>query len=163
MKITSTKPTAPTASTEPASVTNARRSLTALATTAAAKVMVAQAATPQVPVTAQHPLLKGFGDALGMGLGVAVTEALRLVPSWNTPVLGANGQPAQQIPGATRIGNNDILKRNEEVVGPQIAALVAKVPAGALHDLLAGVAAGATAAPGTTYRIDSALKDAFEG
>ena len=148
---------------DPKSVADARRSLSSLATTAVAKTIVAQSATPSVPVTSQHPLLQGFGQALGMGLGVVVTEALRLVPSWNTPVLGADGQPAQDVPGATRIGNNDILKRHEEVVGPQVSALVAKLPPGAVHDLLAGFAAGATAAPGESYKIDSMLTDAFEG
>ncbi len=148
---------------EPKALVDARRSLSALATQAVAKTIVVQSAAPKVPVTGQHPLLQDFGQALGMGLGVVVTEALRLVPSWNTPVLGADGQPAaQDVPGATRIGNNDILKRHEEVVGPQVSALVAKLPPGAVHDLLAGFASGATAAPGTSYRIDSALAYAFE-
>jgi hypothetical protein len=151
-----------TRASEPKVLADARRSLSALATTAVAKTIVAQSAKPKVPVTGQHPLLQDFGQALGMGLGVVVTEALRLVPSWNTPVLGANGKPAQDVPGATRIGNNDILKRHEEVVGPQVSALVAKLPPGAVHDLLAGFASGATAAPGASYRIDSALADAFE-
>ena len=165
MKINSQpKPTAlRTASAEPKAVADARRSLSTLATKAVTQTITAQSATPNTPVTGQHPLLQGFGQALGMGLGVVVTEALRLVPSWNTPVLGSNGKPAAEVPGATRIGHNDILKRDEEVVGPKVAALVAKLPAGAVHDLLAGFAAGATAAPGATYRIDSAITDAFEG
>jgi hypothetical protein len=164
MKINSQpKPIAAPAVTERKAVADARKKLTALATTAVTKTIAAQAATPNVPVTAQHPLLKGFGQALGVGLGVVVTEALRLVPSWNTPVVGANGQQVSQVPGATRVGNNPILKRDEEVVGPQVSALVAKLPPGAVHDLLAGFAAGATAAPGDTYRIDSAITDAFEG
>ncbi|MBS2028479.1 MAG: hypothetical protein JST54_11285 [Deltaproteobacteria bacterium] len=159
-----TQPPKPVAAAEPKALTAARSKLTALATTAAAKTIVAQSqsAQPQAPVTVQHPLLKQFGDALGMGLGVIVTEALALVPSWNTPVLGADGKPVNDVPGATRIGNHDILKRHEEVVGPQVAALVQKMPPGAVHDLLAGFAEGATAAPGTSYRLESKIEDSFE-
>jgi len=167
MKIGSSpsQPAKPVTAAEPKAVTAERNQLSALATTAAAKTIVSQSqsATPQAPVTVQHPLLKQFGDALGMGLGVVVTEALRAIPSWNAPVLGADGKPVADVAGATRIGNHDILKRHEEVVGPQVAALVQKMPPGAVHDLLAGFAEGATAAPGTTYRLESKIEDTFEG
>ena len=164
MKIRANVPASvkPEAVAEPAKTVAARKSLSAIATAAAVKTIAAQSATPSPPVTGQHPLLQKFGEALGMGLGVVVTEALRAIPSWNAPVLGADGKPVADVPGATRIAGHDILKRHEEVVGPQVAALVAKMPAGAVHDLLAGFAQGATVAPGTSYRLDSAIADAFE-
>ncbi|HEY4223668.1 MAG TPA: hypothetical protein VGO62_20065, partial [Myxococcota bacterium] len=132
----------------------ARKALTAQATEAAAHAVAAG--------NPQHPLLEKFGDALGMALGVVVTEALALVPSWNTRVLDQNGKPATSVPGADRIGDHDILKRHQEVVGPQIEALVEKMAPGAVHDLLAGLARGATAAPGTSYRIEAAVEDALK-
>lgn len=67
-----------------------------------------------------HPLLSRFGEHLGMTLGVIITEALALKPSWNTPVLDAKGTPVKSIPGADRIGEHDLLKRHQEVVGPKI-------------------------------------------
>jgi hypothetical protein len=139
-----------------------RQALAGLATKAVAQTIVANTNNPGATITSQHPLLQDFGDALGMGLGVIVTEALRAIPSWNQPVLGPDGKPVDSVPGATRIGNNDILKRHEEVVGPQVAALVAKLPPGMLHDLLQGFADGATAAPGASYRLESAIADTFE-
>ena len=94
-----------------------------------------------------------------MGLGVIVTEALAAVPSWNRPVLDAQGQPVASVEGADRIGNHDILKRHEEVVGPKVSALVEKLAPGAIHDLLLGFGKGATAAPGESYRLESVVED----
>jgi hypothetical protein len=110
-----------------------------------------------------HPLLTKAGQDLGLALGVGVTEGLSLVPSWNQPVLDANGKPVASVPGAERIGDHDILKRHEEVVGPQLAALDQKLPPGALHDFIGGLATGATAAPGTSYRLEAHLSDALDG
>src|SRR5439155_27381168 len=80
-----------------------RRALAGLASAAVAKAIAEHAAAP-APVTGRHPLLERFGEALGMGLGVIVTEALSAVPSWNKPVLDDQGQPVTQVEGATRIG-----------------------------------------------------------
>ena len=135
-----------------------RQALTRIATEAAAK-----AAAQGGAVTAGHPLLERFGESLGMGLGVVVTEALALVPSWNKPVLDENGKPVMSVEGASRIGDHDILKRHEEVVGPKVAALVEKLSPGAVHDLLEGLGKGATAAPGTSYRIEASVADALAG
>lgn len=144
---------------DPKQIAASREKLSGLATTAVAKTIVSQ---PTTPVTSEHPLLAGFGKALGMGLGVIVTEALAIVPGWNKPVLGADGKPVSDVAGATRIGDHNILKRHEEVVGPQVSALVAKLHPGAIHDLLQGFADGATAAPGESYRLESAIADVFE-
>src|SRR5438309_347041 len=127
-----------------------REALTGVATRAVAKAIVA---------SAKHPMLEGFGEALGMGLGVIVTEALALAPGWNKPVLDAGGKPVAGVDGATRIGDHEIRKRHEEVVGPKVAALVEKLPAGLVHDLLEGLAKGATEAPGTSYRLEAEIAD----
>ena len=94
-----------------------------------------------------------------MALGVIVTEALAAVPSWNKPVLDAQGQPVASVEGADRIGSHDILQRHEEVVGPKVSALVQKLAPGAIHDLLLGFGKGATAAPGESYRLESVVED----
>ena len=103
------------------------------------------------------------GKTLGVGAGVAVTEGLRLAPGWNKPVVDDHGKPVDSVPGAQREGDHDILKRDEEVVGPEIAALAKKIPPGLLHDFVAGFGAGATEAPGDTYRIDNKIDDAMGG
>ena len=90
-----------------------------------------------------------------MTLGVLVTEALAAKPSWNAPLKDANGQPVQSIPGATRIGDYDIRKRHEEVIGPKINAKVQTLQPGAIHDLLQGLGQGATEAPGDSYRLEA--------
>jgi hypothetical protein len=138
--------------------TAARNALSALATNAAVKVIASHEGPPRT-VTGKHPLLEKFGEKLGMGLGVIVTEALALVPSWNQPVLDKQGKPVASVAGAQRIGNHDLLKRHQEVVGPQVTALVEKLPAGTLHDLLEGLGKGATAAPGASYRLEAAVSD----
>jgi len=106
-----------------------------------------------------HPLASRFGETLGMGLGLIVTEALSVAKSWNAPVLDANGQPVQSVPGAERQGDHDILKRHQEVVGPKVSALAEKLPEGALHDFVQGLGRGATDAPGTAYRLEAAWSD----
>ena len=140
-----------------ASLAAARQAVTAHATQAVTQVIAEHA--PGATVSAQHPLLEKFGEALGMGLGVVVTEALALVPSWNKPLLDAKGKPVAGVEGAARIGDHDLRKRHEEVVGPQVSALVNKLAPGALHDLLEGLGKGATAAPGTSYRLEAAVSD----
>ena len=137
----------------------AKKALTGLATAAVAKA-IAQA--PTGPVTHPHPMLEGFGEALGLSLGVVVTEALSLVPSWNKPVLDAAGKPVAHVEGADRQGSHDLLKRHQEVVGPKVAALVEKLSPGAIHDLLEGFGKGASAAPGASYRLENAVSDLFK-
>jgi len=110
----------------------------------------------------KHPLLEKFGEGLGKGLGVIVTEALALSPKWNAPVLDSSGKPVQHVEGADRIGNHDILTRHQEVVGPKISALVQKMAPGAIHDLLEGLGKGATEAPGDSYRLEAAAADALK-
>lgn len=137
-----------------------RKKLSTLATDAAVSVIAShQGPAPKAPV--KHPLLARFGERLGLGLGVIVTEALSLLPKWNKPVLDGTGKPVASIPGAERVGNHDLLARHQEVVGPKVTALVDKMPAGAIHDLLAGFGKGATEAPGASYRLESAISDMF--
>ncbi|MBL9039081.1 MAG: hypothetical protein JNG84_11235 [Archangium sp.] len=127
-----------------------------LATSAVVDVLTT--ATAFKPST-KHPFLERFGETLGLGLGLIVTEALAAVPSWNTPVLDAKGKPVAEVAGAKRVGTHAIRKRHEEFVGPKVAALVEKMPPSALRDILDGFAQGATAAPGTSYRLESAFDD----
>ena len=145
----------PTAATQ---TTAARKAVSAMATDAAVKVIASHEGAAKT-VTGQHPMLEKFGEKLGMGLGVIVTEALALLPSANKPLLDKQGKPVASIPGAERIGNHDILTRHQEVIGPKVTALVEKMPAGALHDLLEGLGKGATAAPGESYRLEAAVSD----
>ena len=126
--------------------------------TAPVRGATAQSAAVDAGHTA-HPLTSRFGETLGMGLGLIVTEALSVAKSWNAPVLDANGQPVQSVPGAERQGDHDILKRHQEVVGPKVSALAEKLPEGALHDFVQGLGRGATDAPGTAYRLEAAWSD----
>ena len=132
--------------------TDAER-LTALATHAAAHAMHEG--------NASRTLLHKFGEVVGVALGVIVTEALALAPSWNTPVLDQSGAPVAHVDGADRIGDHDILKRHQEVVGPKIAAYVKGMAPGAIRDLLDGLAQGASEAPGDSYRIEASVSDAL--
>jgi hypothetical protein len=141
----------PVTKSEPQKTTAARMQLTNAATQATMKAIADK--------QPDHPMLEKFGESLGMGLGVIVTEALAVSKSWNAPVLTKKGTPVKSVEGAKRIGNHDIKKRHEEVVGPKIAALVAKMKPGAVHDLLEGLGKGATAAPGTSYRMEAAVSD----
>ena len=140
----------------PAALHAARKELTGHATTAVHQTI---AEAPPSPVTHKHPLLERFGETLGMGLGVIVTEALALVPSWNKPVLDPAGKPVTHVEGADRVGNHDIRKRHEELVGPKVTALVNTLHPGLLHDLLEGLGKGATEAPGASYRLEAAVSD----
>jgi hypothetical protein len=119
------------------------------------------ATTAAASSSPQHPILEAFGKDVGLALGVIVTEALALVPSWNAPLKDAHGQPTQHVEGADRIGDHDLRKRHQEVVGPQVAKLVATLEPGVIHDLLEGLARGATLAPGASYRIEVAVADAL--
>lgn len=82
-------------------------------------------------------LVHRAGEAFGFGAGVAVTGALSVVPGWN-----------QQVPGQPP----GFEKRHESVVGPKVAAYASSLPAGAWKDFTSGVGAGATAAPGWSFR-----------
>jgi hypothetical protein len=104
-----------------------------------------------------HPIAEKVGEALGLGLGIAVTEGLRLLPGWNKPVLGSDGKFVKSVPGAAREGDYAIRKRHEEVVGPAVLAKVKDLRAGLLHDFVAGFGIGATKAPGASYKLDAHL------
>ena len=82
-------------------------------------------------------LLHGAGEAFGFGAGVAVTAGLSLSPKWS-----------QQVPGQPP----GFQKRHESVVGPQVAGYASKLSPGPLKDFTSGVGAGATAAPGWSFR-----------
>jgi hypothetical protein len=126
--------------------------------TAPARGATTQTAAVDAGHTA-HPLASRFGETLGVGLGLIVTEALSASKSWNAPVLDANGHPVQSVPGAERQGDHDILKRHQEVVGPKVSALAEQLPEGALRDFVQGLGQGATNAPGTAYRLEAAWSD----
>ena len=81
--------------------------------------------------------LFGAGHAVGFGAGVAVTAGLGAVPSWST-----------QVPGAPA----GFEKRHESVVGPKVAGYAAGLQPGPWKDFASGVGAGATAAPGWSFR-----------
>jgi len=106
-----------------------------------------------------HPMAAKAGHAAGKFVGEVVTEGLALLPSWNKPVLDDQGKPVESVPGATRVGDHDIEKRHQEVVGPEISALADRIPAGILHDFVAGFGDGATEAPGDSYRNEAAVSD----
>ncbi|HEY4180332.1 MAG TPA: hypothetical protein VGM90_25995 [Kofleriaceae bacterium] len=99
------------------------------------------------------------GHALGVGLGVVVTEALAAVPSWNAPLVDDKGAPVKEVPGATQIGEHSLRKRHEEVFGPKVSAVVDRIPPGVLRELVAGVGEGATEAPGDSYRLEVRIAD----
>jgi hypothetical protein len=82
-------------------------------------------------------LLTGTGRAVGFGAGVAVTAGLALSPKWSQHVPG-------QPPGFE--------KRHESVVGPKVTSYSNGLAPGAWKDFTSGVGAGATAAPGWSFR-----------
>lgn len=141
---------------EAAALHTAKKAIAGAATHAVATALTEHSA--QTPAH-QHPLLERFGQAMGLGLGVIVTEALALAPGWNKPLVDPQGTPVAHIEGADRIGDHDLKKRHEEVVGPKVTALVEKLPPGAIHDILEGFGKGATEAPGASYRLESAIAD----
>jgi len=81
--------------------------------------------------------LRATGRGVGFGLGVAVTAGLELVPSWR-----------QQVPGRPP----GFQKRHEAVVGPKITAFSNRLSPGPGREFTAGVGAGATDAPGWSFR-----------
>jgi hypothetical protein len=113
--------------------------------------------------TPEWEFLHAVGEGFGMGAGVLVTELLALLPSWREPVLDEQGQPAQSVPGADRIGDYDIQKRHTQVVGPQLESYAEGLEEGWFKDLVDGVGEGATDAPGTSYRLESAVGGLFSG
>jgi hypothetical protein len=127
---------------------------------AAPSADAAPAATPPAPPSGGG-LLERAGRALGLGLGVVVTEGLRLAPGWDDPVLGADGKPVDSVPGAVREGDYEIRKRHEEVVGPAVAKQADATAPGMLKDFLTGFGEGASEAPGASYRIDAKIDEAL--
>ncbi len=154
-----TAPSEKPTSSESADSRSARAELSQKATATVARVL---AESPNEAAAREHPALRKLGHALGLGLGVAVTKSLRFVPGWNDRLVDAKGNEVKSIPGATKVGNHPLRKRYEEVVGPKIQDLVEKLKPGAVHDLLEGLADGATQAPGATYRLEARLSDSFE-
>lgn len=125
---------------------------------AAAPASKAEVSAPKGWIAkAQHRALEKVGEAVGLGLGVVVTEGLRFAPGWDKPLLDSGGKPVKSVPGASRDGDYDIRKRHEEVVGPQLAEKAKGLKPGALHDFVEGLAEGATKAPGASYRLDAQL------
>jgi hypothetical protein len=82
------------------------------------------------------------GTRLGLQLGVAVTEGLRYLPSYRAAV-----------PGMRSGAREAFEKRHRPVIGPLLDKVVPYLPAGKIRDFGAGLAAGATEAPGWTYFI----------
>lgn len=113
--------------------------------------------------TPEHPLLHTIGEHAGLGLGVAVTALLDLVPGWNSSLLDEDGMPVQAVEGAERIGDLDLEKRHTQVVGPQVDAYGDTLDDGWFRDLVEGFGAGATEGPGATYRLESALSRWWAG
>mgnify|MGYP001500083044 CR=1 FL=1 len=111
----------------------------------------------------EHPLLEKFGEHVGLALGVIVTQALALSKEWNAPLTDTNGKPVEHIEGADRLGNHDLRKRHQEVVGPLVEKYVETLKPGIVHELLEGFARGASAAPGATYRLEAAVSDWLHG
>lgn len=140
------------------------RARLATAATAAAKEVGAEKSGGDGQIAgkgeSEHPLLKRLGHAVGLGLGVVVTEALRFVPGWNDRVVDAAGAPVAGVEGAARVGDHDLRKRHEEVVGPKILEYVKTLPAGRVHELLQGLGEGASQAPGASYRLEARASDA---
>jgi len=100
--------------------------------------------------------LSKVGLAAGLATGVVVTVALRFSKKWDAPILEA-GRPVERIAGAERIAEHDIRERHQEVVGPRISASAQQMPPGPLQTLVAGFGAGATEAPGVTYRLEAGV------
>ncbi len=109
-----------------------------------------------------HPMAAKAGHAAGKFVGEVVTEGLALIPGWNKPVLDDQGKPVKSVPGAERVGDHDIEKRHQEVVGPEITTLADRIPPGILHDFVAGFGDGATEAPGDSYRNEAAISDKLD-
>ena len=102
-----------------------------------------------------------LSSVAGLAAGVAVTAALRFSPKWNEPILDG-GKPVDGIRGASRMGEHDLRRRHRPVLGPKITARAHRLRPGLLRELVAGFGAGATIAPGATYRIESKLEDRWK-
>nr|UXE44839.1 hypothetical protein Hi04_10k_c3807_00004 [uncultured bacterium] len=111
--------------------------------------------------TSRHPVINGIGRAVGLGLGIAVTEAIAVIPSQNKKLVDAAGKPVTHIEGADRIGDHPLRQRHIEVVGPQVTKFAARLRAGVAHDFFEGMGAGATRAPGKSYEIEVAFAKFF--
>jgi hypothetical protein len=105
--------------------------------------------------------LASLSGIAGLAAGVSVTLALRFSPKWNAPIV-EQGEPITELPGAMRIGDHALRQRHREVAGPRISARAQAMPAGLLRDLVAGFGAGATAAPGATYRLEVMIEDQLQ-
>jgi hypothetical protein len=77
------------------------------------------------------------GEAFGFGAGVAVTGALAFDPNMN-----------KQVPGQPE----GFQKRHEPLVGPKVASYANGLSPGPWKQFTTGVAEGATAAPGWSFR-----------
>ena len=108
---------------------------------------------------ADPSFLHSLGEALGLGAGFLVAEVLALVPGWNEDLRGEDGAPITEIPGATQIGDHELEKRHQQVVGPAISGYAEKLDPGMWRDFVAGVGEGATDAPGATYRFEAGVSD----
>lgn len=109
------------------------------------------------------PLLEKFGESVGLALGVIVTEALAFSKKWNAPLIDGQGQDVKAIEGATRIGEHDLRVRHQQVVGPKVEAYVETLKPGVIHEVLEGLARGASNAPGVSYRIEAKVSDWLHG
>jgi hypothetical protein len=153
------QPETAAASSTSAAATAPQDGLSAMGTSSFQSGPAHSAAPQSAAAHVAHPMASGFGETLGMGLGLIVTEALSFSKDWNAPLRDANGQPVQSVPGVERQGDHDILKRHQEVVGPKVSGLAEKLPEGWLHDFVQGLGQGATVAPGTAYRLEAAWSD----
>lgn len=109
----------------------------------------------------QPSMAREIGRELGLVAGVAVTKALRAVPSWNRPVLDASGREVWHIPGANRFDTYPLKRRHQEVVGPKINTVADGMKPSRMRDFVKGFAQGATEAPGTTYRREVRFAEFF--
>ena len=100
--------------------------------------------------------LHNFGESLGLGAGMVVTDILDMVPGWNEALRDENGAPVQEVDGTKREGDLDLEKRHKKVVGPRIAAYAEGLEDGWWKDFMSGVGEGATEGPGESYRREAA-------
>ena len=94
-------------------------------------------------------------NGLGLALGVIVTETLAVVPAANRRLTTPSGAPTPAIWGAQRIDGHDLRARHEAIIGPRILKLIDRLPPSALRELVAAFGAGASVAPGASYRLEA--------